>query len=49
MNPLHAKYYADQAVQLAVEIVENVRLAKDTYRVRFRARKLPAASYRGSS
>jgi hypothetical protein len=37
MNPLHAKYYADQAVQLAVEIVENVRLAKDTYRVRFRA------------
>jgi dihydroorotate dehydrogenase electron transfer subunit len=37
MNPLHAKYYADQAVQRAVEIVENVRLAKDTYRVRFRA------------
>ncbi len=37
MNPLHAKYYADQAVQLTVEIVENVRLAKETYRVRFRA------------
>ena len=37
MNPLHAKYYADQAVQRAVEIVENARLAKDTYRVRFRA------------
>ena len=37
MNPLHAKYYADQAVQLAVEIIENERLAKDTYRVRFRA------------
>ena len=35
MNPLHAKYYADQAVQRTVEIVENVRLAKDTYRVRF--------------
>jgi dihydroorotate dehydrogenase electron transfer subunit len=37
MNPLHAKYYADQAVQRMVDIVENVRLAKDTYRVRFRA------------
>jgi dihydroorotate dehydrogenase electron transfer subunit len=37
MNPLHAKFYADQAVQQTVEIVENVRLAKDTYRVRFRA------------
>jgi len=37
MNPLHAKYYADQAVHLAVEIIENERLAKDTYRVRFRA------------
>jgi len=40
MNPLHAKYYADQAVQQSVEIVENVRLAKDTYRVRFRAPEL---------
>jgi dihydroorotate dehydrogenase electron transfer subunit len=37
MNPLHAKYYADQAIQAPVEIVENVRLAKDTYRIRFRA------------
>jgi dihydroorotate dehydrogenase electron transfer subunit len=37
MNPLHAKYYADRAVQERAEIVENVRLAKDTYRVRFRS------------
>lgn len=37
MNPLHAKFYPDQAVQQTVEIVENVRLAKDTYRVRFAA------------
>ncbi|MCI0358036.1 MAG: dihydroorotate dehydrogenase electron transfer subunit [Planctomycetaceae bacterium] len=37
MNPLHAKSYADQAVQRTVEIVENARLAKDTYRVRFKA------------
>jgi dihydroorotate dehydrogenase electron transfer subunit len=34
-NPLHAAYYADQAVQRTVEVVENVRLARDTYRVRF--------------
>jgi dihydroorotate dehydrogenase electron transfer subunit len=32
---LHAKYCPDSAVQRTVEIVENVRLAKDTYRVRF--------------
>src|SRR5437879_10333 len=32
---LHAAHYADQAVQQTVEIVENVRLARDTYRVRF--------------
>ena len=37
MNALHAAYYADQAVQVAAEIVETVRLARDTYRVRFHA------------
>jgi len=36
-SPLHAAYYADQAVQQTVEIVENVRLARDTYRVRFQS------------
>ena len=36
-NPLHAEFYADSAVQIAAPIVENVRLAKDTYRVRFHA------------
>ena len=36
-SPLHATYCPDQAVQRTVPIVENVRLAKDTYRVRFRA------------
>ncbi len=35
-NPLHAAFYADSAVQDTVEVVENVRLAQDTYRVRFR-------------
>src|SRR5437762_13666746 len=33
-NPLHAAFYADQAVCQTVEIIENVRLARDTYRVR---------------
>jgi dihydroorotate dehydrogenase electron transfer subunit len=34
-NPLHAAYYADQAFQARVEVVENVPLARDTFRVRF--------------
>jgi len=34
-SPLHAAYYPDRAIQQTVEIVENVRLARDTYRVRF--------------
>jgi dihydroorotate dehydrogenase electron transfer subunit len=33
-NPLRAAYYADHAVQRRVSVVENVRLARDTYRVR---------------
>jgi dihydroorotate dehydrogenase electron transfer subunit len=36
-SPLHAEYYADQAVQLTCEIIENVPLAKSTFRVRFHA------------
>jgi dihydroorotate dehydrogenase electron transfer subunit len=36
-SPLHAAYFADQAVQLSAEIIENIKLARDTYRVRFRA------------
>jgi dihydroorotate dehydrogenase electron transfer subunit len=35
-NPLHAKHYADQASQHTVEVVENVEIARDTWRVRFR-------------
>jgi dihydroorotate dehydrogenase electron transfer subunit len=34
-NPLHAEFYADHARQCRVRIIENVRLARDTYRVRF--------------
>jgi dihydroorotate dehydrogenase electron transfer subunit len=36
-SPLHAPFYADSACQQQVEVVENVRLAKDTFRVRFRS------------
>jgi dihydroorotate dehydrogenase electron transfer subunit len=34
-NPLHAAYYADEAVHTRVEIVENVRIARNTFRLRF--------------
>ena len=34
-NPLYAEYYADAACQARVRIIENVRLARDTCRVRF--------------
>lgn len=39
-NPLHAKHYADHAVQSRVAVVENVRLARDTWRVRFECPEL---------
>jgi len=39
-NPLHAGFYADSACQQQVEVVENIRLAKDTFRVRFRSPKI---------
>ena len=34
-NPLHAAHYADRALQAQVRVIENVQLARDTYRVRF--------------
>jgi dihydroorotate dehydrogenase electron transfer subunit len=34
-NPLHADFYADGACQVRAKVVENVRLARDTYRIRF--------------
>ncbi len=34
-NPLHAHHYADAAILRQVDIVENVAVARDTYRVRF--------------
>ncbi len=39
-NPLHAKHYADQALQRRVRVVENVRIARDTYRIRFECPEL---------
>jgi dihydroorotate dehydrogenase electron transfer subunit len=34
-NPLHAPFCADRACQVRTPILENVRIAQDTYRVRF--------------
>jgi dihydroorotate dehydrogenase electron transfer subunit len=34
-NPLHADFYADTATQARVSVIENVQLARDTYRIRF--------------
>ncbi|MEX2114509.1 MAG: dihydroorotate dehydrogenase electron transfer subunit [Pirellulales bacterium] len=34
-NPLHAAYYADRACHQRVTVIENVPLARDTFRVRF--------------
>jgi dihydroorotate dehydrogenase electron transfer subunit len=36
-NPLHAAYYADRAVSVTGTILENVELARDTFRVRIAA------------
>ena len=36
-SPLHAAYFADHAVQSSAEIIENVPLARDTFRLRFLA------------
>ena len=34
-NPFHAAYFADRAVQRTVETVENLRIARGVYRLRF--------------
>jgi dihydroorotate dehydrogenase electron transfer subunit len=39
-NPLHADFYADVACQSRVPIIENERLARDTYRLRFECRQI---------
>ncbi|MEZ6113192.1 MAG: dihydroorotate dehydrogenase electron transfer subunit [Pirellulaceae bacterium] len=36
-SPLHAAYYADQAIQVTAEVVANRQMARDTFRIRFRA------------
>lgn len=41
-NPLAAAFYADCAIQSCVKITENVRLARDTYRLRFECPELAA-------
>ena len=34
-NPLHAKHYADRAVQATVEVRDNFQIARDTFLLRF--------------
>jgi dihydroorotate dehydrogenase electron transfer subunit len=34
-NPLHAAFYADHALQRRLHVVENVQIARDTFRIRF--------------
>ncbi len=46
-NPLLAPYYADSACHYRVVITENVRLARDTYRVRFECPELASAIFPG--
>jgi dihydroorotate dehydrogenase electron transfer subunit len=41
-NPLHAAFYADHACQSRVRVLENVRLARDTYRVRLACPEIAA-------
>ena len=42
-TPLHAKHYADGATFVEARVLENVRLAHDTYRLRFEAPVIAAA------
>ncbi len=41
-NPLHADFYADGACQTRVRVIENVQMARDTYRVRFACPEIAA-------
>lgn len=46
-NPLHAKFYADEATQSTVEVIENVEMARDTFRIRFRCPEVAARALPG--
>jgi dihydroorotate dehydrogenase electron transfer subunit len=39
-SPVSAAWYADRAIQQPVQVVENVRLARDTYRIRLDCQEL---------
>ena len=41
-HPLSARYYSDRALQCRVPIVENIRIAKDTYRLRVHCPEIAA-------
>jgi dihydroorotate dehydrogenase electron transfer subunit len=42
LNPLHADFYADGACQARARVVENVQVARDTFRVRFECPSIAA-------
>ncbi len=46
-SALHAAYYADSAVQRTVTILENERLARDTYRLRFACPEIAVSAVPG--
>jgi len=46
-NPLHAEYYADHCMQHRAVVVENVRLARDTYRLRLECPAIAAKATPG--
>ncbi len=41
-TPLHADYYADESVFFTADVIENVKVAQDTWRVRFRCPEMAA-------
>jgi dihydroorotate dehydrogenase electron transfer subunit len=46
-NPLHAPYYADAGRQIMTDVVENVRVARCTFRLRFPAAEIASRAVPG--
>ena len=46
-NPLHADFYADQAVQRTATIIDNQKMAEGTFRVRFKCPEIAKVALPG--
>ena len=46
-NPLHADFYADQAVQRTATIIDHQKMAEGTFRVRFRCPEMAKVALPG--